>query len=68
MYEEISAGFSTANDAKIIKGERVTSARGVVVNSGRIIVNLYGALQFWSLLIVLNPPLDFPYPFCLPLS
>ena len=42
MYEEISDVFRTANHAQMIKGERLTGGRGMVVNSGRIIVSLLG--------------------------
>ena len=39
MYEEIHVVINLTKDIKIIKDrERVTSGRGMVVNSGRIIV------------------------------
>ena len=38
MYEEIHVVISSTNDIKIIKRERVTSGREMVVNNGRIIV------------------------------
>ena len=40
MYDEISALVGTADDAKSIRAEGVTSCRGMAVNSGRTIVSL----------------------------
>ena len=38
MYEEIHVVIGLTNNIKIIKRERVTSEREMVVNSGRVIV------------------------------
>ena len=38
MHEEIHVVIGSINDIKIIKKERVTCGREMVVNSGRIIV------------------------------
>lgn len=43
MYKEVHVVIGLTNDIKIIQGERVTSGRRVVVNSGRIFAVSSGA-------------------------
>ena len=40
MNQEVCVVIGAANNTKIIKGDRMTSGRGMVINSGRIIVDL----------------------------